>query len=254
MIPKRAFFLWVGKGPLPWLRQLGIDTFEKYNPDWTVDLIRVPIEAGLLAAQSTDIFRYHYLYEYGGLYLDTDIVFFRPVPEEILDAGAAITIDRAPIEAGKSDPRNEHSPGFTNLAFLGSVKGNPLFKFAYSTALERLDTMKNMDIDMKRTKGLYQAFGTAMLDKEFTGKTQEDIEVRFGTKIHNVPLETVLPVGWHETDRLFTGGKFDPPEKTIGVHWYGGCPDASRYCAQMTRETYLQRPCYLSSAIDRALA
>jgi len=252
VIPKRAFFLWVGKGPLPWLRQLGIDTFEKYNPDWTVDLIRIPIEAGLLAAQSTDIFRYSRLVDSGGLYLDTDIVFFKPVPDSILDADAAITIDRSPLK--NVGPQAGRAPGFTNLAFMGSVKGNGMFAFAYKSALERLDTMKGLDIDMKRTKGLYQAFGTSMLDRLFMDKTQEDIEARFGIKIHNVPLETVLPVGWHETHKLFAGGKFDPPEKTIGVHWYGGCPDASRYCAQMTRETYLQRPCYLSSAIDRALA
>ena len=84
MIPKRAFFMWEGPGKLSWLRQLSIDTFMKHNPDWQVDLIRVPHKARLLSEQATDIFRYAELATNGGYYFDTDVVFYRPVPEEYL--------------------------------------------------------------------------------------------------------------------------------------------------------------------------
>ena len=55
MIPKRAFFLWVGYGELPWLRKLSIGSFRKQNPDWNVQLIRVEPIASLLPAQNTDL-------------------------------------------------------------------------------------------------------------------------------------------------------------------------------------------------------
>ena len=37
MIPLRAFFYWGGR-PLPWIRRMGVLSFAKHNPNWTVEL------------------------------------------------------------------------------------------------------------------------------------------------------------------------------------------------------------------------
>lgn len=256
MIPRRAFFLWVGDDELPWLRQLALDSFRKQNPDWQVDLIRVPEKVDLLAAQSTDIFRYCELATTGGMYFDTDIVFFRPVPDKWLDADVAVTLDKSlfQYEPGlkHASPENEHKPGFNNLAMMGASPTNPFFDHVYRAALARYEWLAEDNVDVKKL--IYQAFGTELLNREFYGRTQDEIAEMFDCRIVNVPANVVLPVPWYHSFKLFNGTPFEPPEETIGVHWFGGSVDAKRYCQQMTRETYMRRKCYLSDAIARATA
>ena len=256
MIPKSAFFLWVGDKELPWLRQIAVETFKKHNPGWEVNLIRVPNKVDLLAAQSTDLFRYSLLARSGGLYLDTDIVFFRPVPDEILDCDVAITIDKSPFRYSNAlrnqKPEVEFMPGFTNLAFLGASPDNKFFEFVYREALSRFEALFKDNVDISNM--IYQVFGTELLNRLFYAKTQQDIEEQFGCKINNVPLNTVLPVRWYESHKLYDGTEFDPAPETIGVHWYGGCLDSQMYVSKITKETLDSRPCYLTSAIKRALS
>ena len=256
MIPKCAFFTWVGDEPLPWLRQLGVDSFKKQNPDWDVEVVRVPDRGDLLAAQSTDIFRYHRLATDGGLYLDTDVLFFRPVPDELLDADVSITVDRSAFNSDPGDPtsnsRIEGYPGFNNLALLGAVPDNPFFRHMHEVAIARRAWLAQDDVDVKKL--MYQVFGTELLNREFCGKTLADIEAQFGIHVYNIPLDAILPIRWYNAYKLFNGTKFDPPEDTIGVHWYGGSYDARRYQKQFTSDTVYRRPCYLTDVIDRVLA
>jgi hypothetical protein len=252
MIPKRAFFLWVGEGDLPWLRQVSIDSFRKHNPEWEVDLVRVPSRCEMVSAQATDIFRYNELATRGGLYLDTDIVFFRPVPEEMLEKDLAFTLDKGPLLIG-SNPQNEHLPGFTNLAFMGSSGNSEFFRYVYDAAQERAERFHERKVDLK-DPGAYQLLGVNLLNGLFYRRTLEEIERQFNETIYNVPLDTVLPIPWYSTFKLFNGTLFEPNPGTIGVHWYGDCIEARRYCSQVTAENYERRPCYLSNALSRALA
>jgi hypothetical protein len=135
---------------------------------------------------------------------------------------------------------------------MASTEGSPFFGFVYAAALARLEFLNEDNVDIRGL--MYQAFGTEMLNRLFDTNTQEDIESKFDIKICNVPLDVVLPVRWYDTHKLFNCTKFDPPDETIGVHWYGGCQDAKRYCSTLTRNTFCQRPCYLTSAINRSLA
>jgi hypothetical protein len=92
MIPKRAFFFWSSPKPMSWLRSLSIQTFKKFNPDWEVTLFdKVPLN-GMHPVHRSDLFRYEELAERGGVYFDTDIVFFRPVPESLLQHDAVISV------------------------------------------------------------------------------------------------------------------------------------------------------------------
>lgn len=256
MIPRRAFFLWVGDDELPWLRRLSVDSFRKFNPDWDVDLVRVPARPGMGPQQATDIARYELLATTGGLYLDTDIIFFRAVPDSLLDCDVAVTIDKEPFkyERGSptSSPNVEHMPGFTNLAFLGSGRSSEFFRHMHEKALARMRFLQDDNVDIQRL--MYQAFGTELLNRQFIGMDEAQIADRFNMSICNVPLDVVLPVRWYETRKLFNGTTFDPPGETIGVHWYGGCVDAKQYCRRLTLDTFERRPCYLTDAIKVALA
>jgi hypothetical protein len=249
MIPKRAFFIWVGDDPLPWLRQISVDSFRKQNPDWGVGVIRLTGTDDLMPAQQTDIARYEELTYRGGLYLDTDILFFKPVPDSVLDSDVAITIDKSAFNDGSgSDPRIARYPGFSNLAFLGASPDNPFFRHTLTVATDRFDSLTRDDVDVRRHN--YQLFGTELLNRTFVDKDVEDIEAMFGVKIHNVPLDLVLPVRWYDAFKLFNGTRMNPPEEAIGYHWYGGCYDAKRYQQQLTRENCGRRRCLLTEVIQ----
>lgn len=116
---KVAHFYW-GGGPLSYLRYLTIKSFQKYNPDWEVQL-HVPVTGVMVQntwgtgeqpepyfgedytnklehlfvvhdfenlgflnlipeTYKSDFLRWHLLSTEGGLWLDMDILFFRPVP------------------------------------------------------------------------------------------------------------------------------------------------------------------------------
>lgn len=82
-IPKIIHFIWLGS-PLPKRCQNCIDTWKTFHPDWTVwiwkdeDVANFPMintkayTSAVNFGQKSDILRYEILYQYGGLYLDTD--------------------------------------------------------------------------------------------------------------------------------------------------------------------------------------
>lgn len=253
MIPKRAFFTWVGQENLPWLRQLSIDTFKKYNPEWKIDVIRIPPKAGLLSAQATDIFRYYELEERGGIYLDTDIIFFKPVPEEILDYDLAFTLDKSVLQNGGNAPpvESEWKPGFTNLAFLGSVTHQGFWKFVYDAAFSRMEELQH---DRVKIGALYQCLGVVLLNRLFYGMDKKDIEKQFGARIFNVPLNLVLPIPWYNSHKIFNGSTFDPPDDCIGLHWFGGSVDAKMFQQRATLDSYDRFQYCISQVIGMALS
>ena len=256
MIPRRAFFVWVGDEPLPWLRQLSIESFRKFNPDWRVELLRIPPRAALLPAQNTDLFRYDELANHGGVYFDTDVVFFEPFPDDLLDADVAVTMDRSPT-IGRCPRLSNHDvanrPGFTNLAVLGSTPSNGFFRHVYIEALRRGEWLSEDNVNTL-TDDWYQLYGVALLDRTFWNKSKRDIEEQFHIKIANVPLDLVLPVRWFDVIKVYNDTAFVPPPGCIGVHWYGGSPEALRYATDYRSPTDMPSGTYLSRAIEVALA
>jgi len=254
VIPKRAFYTWVGPD-MNWLRRLSVDSFKKQNPDWVVDEIRPQRDEYMGVEQNTDIARYGELADNGGLYFDTDILFLAPVPDDFMEKDVGISIDKSAFgyEANQRDvhPSVELQPGFNNLALMYSSADSEFFHYVHQRALDRLEWLRDDNVSLRGE--LYQAFGTTLLNREFFGKTQPDIEARFGIEIDNIPLDVVLPIRWNKSYQLFNGTPFVVPDNTIGVHWYGGCVDAKRYCSQFALDTYKRRPCYLTDVIDEVL-
>jgi hypothetical protein len=82
-IPRVAHFVWLG-GPLPPMATKNIEAFRHHNPGWEVrvclglpeglpsDLRNALLSAPKLAMRS-DIIRLWLVYEFGGIYLDTDV-------------------------------------------------------------------------------------------------------------------------------------------------------------------------------------
>jgi hypothetical protein len=100
MIPKIIHYCWFGKGPMPELMIKCLASWKKYLPTyqlmvWNED--NFDVNTYRFAAEAykerkfafvSDVCRLHALNEMGGIYLDTDVEFLRPLDEGILDDNA----------------------------------------------------------------------------------------------------------------------------------------------------------------------
>ena len=90
-IPKKIHYCWFGGNPLPELAQKCIASWKKYCPDYEIiewnesnfdinegDYAREAYEAKKWAFV-TDYVRLKVLYDYGGIYMDTDVEVLKPL-------------------------------------------------------------------------------------------------------------------------------------------------------------------------------
>lgn len=98
MIPKIIHYCWFGRGPLPELAQKCIASWKKYLPDYEIkewnednfDVNIIPYTAEAYKAKKyafvSDYARFWILYQYGGIYFDTDVEVIRPM-DDIISRG-----------------------------------------------------------------------------------------------------------------------------------------------------------------------
>ena len=99
MIPKIIHYCWFGRGEMPELAQQCIASWHQYMPDWeyklwnedNFDVNSVPYAKEAYEAKKyafvSDYVRLWALNNEGGLYLDTDVMVFKPF-DDLLDHGA----------------------------------------------------------------------------------------------------------------------------------------------------------------------
>ena len=246
--------MWTGRKPMSWLRGVSIETFQKQNPDWQVELLHVPDDIpGEVSAHRSDIFRYRELAENGGFYFDTDIVFVRPFHVEHLEGDVRLTYHSGRL--GQDGSR------FHNVAVLGASPKSPFFQYVYEMALKRMEGVKRQEA---LNRNLYQLFGVMLLNRLFTMETQSHSEERythglrnlsdrFKIEFGNLPDDLILPIKWYAAHHLYNATPFELSEETIGVHWYGGNRESRRFESRITAENYKNETCYLGRALQWAL-
>ena len=97
MIPKMIHYCWFGRGKKPEDIENCIESWKKYLPDWEliewnednydVNAHQYTKEAYVSKkwAFVSDMARLDVLYEYGGVYLDVDVEFIKPLPSKCLE-------------------------------------------------------------------------------------------------------------------------------------------------------------------------
>jgi inositol phosphorylceramide mannosyltransferase catalytic subunit len=99
-IPKVIHTIWIGNAPCP----MGfINTFRKWNPDWTFFhwtdrnkpwlFNKTAYDAATKPAIKADILRLEVLYKYGGVYVDSDFLCLQPL-DSLLDNTLFIGAER----------------------------------------------------------------------------------------------------------------------------------------------------------------
>ena len=99
MIPKTIHYCWFGKKPLPELALKCIASWKKFLPDYEIkewnednfDINQIPYTAEAYKCKKyafvSDYARFKIMYEYGGVYFDTDVEVIKPL-DNILNKGA----------------------------------------------------------------------------------------------------------------------------------------------------------------------
>lgn len=114
MIPKVIHYCWFGRNPLPESARKCIASWKKYFPDYEIkewnednfDVRIIPYTQEAYEAKKfafvSDYARYWILYQYGGLYFDTDVEVIQSM-DDLVSAGPYMgieveaTVDRAPL-------------------------------------------------------------------------------------------------------------------------------------------------------------
>lgn len=96
-IPHIIHYCWFGNNPKPQLILRCIDSWKKFHPDWEIrewnetnyDVRKNEYIRGAYAQKKwafvCDFARFDILNEYGGVFLDTDVEFLKPLPDDYLD-------------------------------------------------------------------------------------------------------------------------------------------------------------------------
>lgn len=99
MIPKVIHYCWFGRNPLPESAVKCINSWRKFMPDYEIkewnednfDVNAIPYTAEAYQAKKyafvSDYARFLILYQYGGVYFDTDVELIKPI-DDIVEKGA----------------------------------------------------------------------------------------------------------------------------------------------------------------------
>ena len=207
MIPKIIHYCWVGGNPLTPLAQKCIASWKKHCPDFEIirwDETNYDFSKNQYMAQTyeakkwgfvPDYARLDIIYQYGGIYLDTDVEIVKPL-DELLNNAAFCGVE------------NFCQNGITialGLGF-GAEPGHPLIK-------EMMDDYENLRFynqDGSLNLTASPVYQTAFLTKK--GLLNVD-------KIQTVSGMTVYPKQYFNPTNLDTG-RIQLTNKTVSIHHY----------------------------------
>lgn len=204
------------------------------------DMESIGFSNDLPEVTKSDIIRLHLLHTIGGLWSDSDILYFRPLSYVIHQ-----TDHQAYFCYRRGGPTQEdilqNGPKYHSIGFLAGAPGNKYFKKLFETIPQPI----NMDN--------YQACGSP-----FYKTVVADPEFAADPFLFNFDINTVYPT--RAAYNIFS----DPASRfmkevvgnpiTVGIHWYCGAPISGEYQNLVTEQTYHQYDnivCWLLDKVNR---
>lgn len=202
-IPKIIHYCWFGKNPLPELAKKCIAFWKKFLPDYEIkewneqnyDVRKIPYIAQAYDAKKyafvSDFVRIDILYQYGGIYFDTDVEVIKPL-DEILKRGAFAGVECAgALAAGLG---------------IASPAASPIYKEILDSYREssfiRPDSSLDLTTVVTRVSNIFKLHGFKDLDK---------IQEVAGVTVY--PAEYFCPIN-------YITGKLKITEKTYTIHHF----------------------------------
>lgn len=221
-------------GELTMLEYDGKNYIDKLKTEPNISIIPVDFEKVGYTNDTTETFKADYMRmltmsTVGGIWIDSDILFFKPVCESYYNVSeSADTCNVLSITIGDAV---YHSTGMVMASPERSI-----FKRAY----ELLSVSYNKHESQSIASKLLNLVGTSIAD----------ISNKYGSCI-NMADDYIYPLGVKRFDDIFINDVDFETWQTIGLHWYGGAK-GSRGCVHgMDEHTWMTYENTLSSAIEK---
>ncbi len=169
--------------------------------------------------RNSDIYRWYVLSKYGGLYIDTDILFFKSVDvlEDILNNSDVLLC----INSRK----------WNYIGFVGSSAKNSFYK-------------KVFELSKYSSSSSYQSSGAYSVNtivKEIVYSLIRKKRIRCNNLIfHNLSEELVYPISYLKMKEVYEKGldSYNFPNSCIGFHWFGGLPCSYEFNEKATKDNF----------------
>ena len=206
MIPHIIHYCWFGRGEMPKLAKKCIKSWKKYLPDyeikeWNEDNFDVNIKPYVKEAYEakkyafvSDYARFWILYEYGGLYFDTDVEVIRPM-NHIIERGAFMGCEGEAY--GDTEPFNVAPPVAPGLGL-------------YKEILDFYQTIHFKNDDGSLNLHTVVEYTTRILIKHGLKNTNQYQECA-GVWIY--PKDYFCPISWRT-------GEMHKTKNTVSIHHF----------------------------------
>ena len=266
VIPRTMAFFW--SGPMSWLRWMTLATFRQHNPDWEIDLYcpaqdsvlqreaspqqgdnewkgedyrsrlselgirqidwESPTTQQLLPAQMCDLWQWWHLSSSGGFMADMDVLWLQSLESlwsAVCDSDAMFCLEA----------------GWLAIGFFASRPGCPIFSDVYARAVAECDKRNPADYQSLGTHLLYRCIDSPSRDGEPPGvSAMRELRNRYSDlRVTTVPDEAVYPFDWRQIKLIFEE-EYPVPDRTLGVHWFGGSEISQKWNGILTEENWRQ--------------
>lgn len=228
-IPKVIHYCWFGGNPLPPLAEKCIASWRKYLPDYEIkrwdesnfDVNIIPYTKQAYEAQKyafvSDYARFWILYNYGGVYFDTDVEVIRSM-DDIIAAGPFMGCENS-YKAGAKPNELGVNPGLG----LGVNPGLDLYK----EILDLYDILQFIQHDGKLNLKTVVEYTTELLCRKGL-QNQEGIQ--------NIAEINIYPIDYFNP-KDYESGKITITDNTKSIHHFAASwmPPRAKYGAILNR-------------------
>ena len=180
-------------------------------------------------AQTCDILQWHKLYEEGGIFCDSDIIFLRPINEELLTHDILTCFKR-----------------YYTVGFWGAKPDTEMMLDFYSNAFFTFDE------DNYQTAGVTNIQSvTKQKLSSLSGHKLKDLVMSYpDLSIFNLSFDSFYRWDYNNLDKVYES--FEAiKDNQIGIHWYGGHVDSKKWIKLLTQDNYKSFNSTLCNAIRR---
>jgi hypothetical protein len=170
----------------------------------------------------SDIIRLHLLATVGGLWSDSDIIFFRPLSRILKSTDhKAYFCYRRGGPTQEDTPKN--GPMYHSIGFLAGAPGNSYFQTLLAGTQQVLNTKE------------YQSVGSPYYKTIFNEKHFSTDPNLFNININTVYPSRAVPGMWVQPA---SSHSYEIRPETIGWHWYAGHPTSGEFQKKLTEENF----------------
>lgn len=241
MIPKIIHYCWFGHNPIPKLAEKCIASWRKYLPDYEIrlwnednfDVNMVPYTKEAYSQKKyafvSDYARFWILYNFGGLYFDTDVEIIKPL-DEIIAQGPFMGCEQDYIPMPNGSYEKGNGPAVNPGLGIGAEAHMDLYK----EILDQYATLKFLHADGSLNEKTVVAYTSELLTSK--GLTAKD-EIQCLNGLFVYPKEYFGP-------KDYLTNVVNVTERTLTIHHY----DASwrdksfwcRFCTSFKKNVLLR--------------